>query len=102
MRELWNPKTLNPKTRNTDPNPCSCSCSCWCRMCCREEGRPLFVTMMIYLNETWPDDFHAETLLLDPESQTGIFVRPSPGRIVLMVGFGEGGAKRCVLMHTHA
>ncbi|KAG2451787.1 hypothetical protein HYH02_003565 [Chlamydomonas schloesseri] len=50
----------------------------------RELGRPLFVTVLIYLNDTWPEDNHAETLFLDPETQLGLFVRPAPGRVVLM------------------
>ena len=51
----------------------------------REPGRPLFVSMLLYLNEAWPEDYHSETLLLDPESQTGLAVRPFPGRVLLMV-----------------
>ena len=51
----------------------------------REPGRPLFVSVLLYLNETWPEDCHAETLILDPESQTGVFVRPAPGRMLIMV-----------------
>jgi hypothetical protein len=39
----------------------------------------------MYLNESWPEEYHSETLLLDPESQTGLFVRPAPGRVLLMV-----------------
>lgn len=50
----------------------------------REPGKPLFVSMLIYLNEEWPEDYDAETLVLDPASQTGVFVRPKPGRVLLM------------------
>ncbi|KXZ52552.1 hypothetical protein GPECTOR_9g596 [Gonium pectorale] len=50
----------------------------------RELGRPLFVSVLLYLNESWPEDYHAETLFLDPETQLGIFVRPVPGRVVLL------------------
>ncbi|GIL87072.1 hypothetical protein Vretimale_14232 [Volvox reticuliferus] len=50
----------------------------------RELARPLFVSMLLYLNETWPEDHHAETLFLDPETQLGLFVRPAPGRVVLL------------------
>ncbi|GAX85210.1 hypothetical protein CEUSTIGMA_g12630.t1 [Chlamydomonas eustigma] len=50
----------------------------------REPGKPLFVSMLMYLNDTWPEDYHSETLFLDPESQTGVFVRPAAGRVVLM------------------
>ena len=51
----------------------------------REPGRPLFVSMLLYLNEVWADDMHAETLLLDPGAQVGVFVRPAAGRVLLMV-----------------
>ncbi|GLI63184.1 hypothetical protein VaNZ11_005954, partial [Volvox africanus] len=50
----------------------------------RELARPLFVSMLLYLNEIWPEDYHAETLFLDPETQLGLFVRPAPGRVVLL------------------
>ncbi|GIL50228.1 hypothetical protein Vafri_6459 [Volvox africanus] len=50
----------------------------------RELGRPLFVSMLLYLNEIWPEDYHAETMFLDPETQLGLFVRPAPGRVVLL------------------
>ncbi|GLC46484.1 hypothetical protein PLESTM_001880600 [Pleodorina starrii] len=50
----------------------------------RELSRPLFVSMLLYTNETWPEDYHAETLFLDPETQLGLFVRPAPGRVVLL------------------
>lgn len=49
---------------------------------CREPRRPRFVTVLLYLNESWPDELHAETLFLDPASQAGVFVRPAPGRCV--------------------
>lgn len=51
----------------------------------RERGRPLFVTAMVYLNPgPWPAAFDAETLFLDPGTGTGVFVRPQPGRVVIM------------------
>jgi len=51
----------------------------------RERGRPLFVSAMVYLNPgPWPAAFDAETLFLDPGTGTGVFVRPQPGRVVLM------------------
>ncbi|GFR50258.1 hypothetical protein Agub_g12444 [Astrephomene gubernaculifera] len=49
----------------------------------RELGRPLFVSVLLYLNDSWSEDFHSETLFLDPETQLGLFVRPAPGRVVL-------------------
>ena len=51
----------------------------------RERGRPLFVSAMVYLNPgPWHAAFDAETLFLDPGTGTGVFVRPQPGRVVLM------------------
>ncbi|KAI8463534.1 MAG: hypothetical protein J3K34DRAFT_142799 [Monoraphidium minutum] len=50
----------------------------------REAGKPLFVTLMAYLNAEWREEWHAETLLADPATGTGVFVQPRPGRVVLM------------------
>lgn len=54
--------------------------SATCTRLPREQHRPLFVTMLLYLNESWPEDWHSETMFLDPETQLGLFVRPAPGR----------------------
>jgi hypothetical protein len=43
-------------------------------------GKPYFVTGLIYLNDAWAEDLHAETMFLDPGTQAGVFVRPQPGR----------------------
>ena len=43
----------------------------------REAGKPYFVTMLVYVNNGWPRAWDAETMFLDMESDTGIFVRPS-------------------------
>lgn len=50
----------------------------------REPAKPYFVSSLVYLNDQWPDEAHAETLFLDPESRAGLFVQPVPGRVVLM------------------
>mmetsp|Transcript_1816 Transcript_1816/g.4085 ORF Transcript_1816/g.4085 Transcript_1816/m.4085 type:complete len:181 (+) Transcript_1816:416-958(+) len=50
----------------------------------REKGKPLFVSLILYLNDAWGNDMHAETLFLDDTAQCGVFVRPKAGRIVLM------------------
>lgn len=42
---------------------------------CQEPGRPLFVSLILYLNDEWPSEWDAETLFLDT-SDTGIVVRP--------------------------
>lgn len=46
--------------------------------------KPLFVTMMVYLNPEWTEDLQAETLVMDKKTKTGIFVQPAPGRVLLM------------------
>lgn len=50
----------------------------------REAGKPYFVTMLLYINDGWPRSWDGETLFLDLESDTGIFVRPAQFRAVLM------------------
>lgn len=48
----------------------------------REPGKPRFVTLVLYLNDEWGEELHAETLLVDPTAHAGLFVRPTPGRCV--------------------
>lgn len=50
----------------------------------QDPGRPRFVSMLVYLNSAWPLDHGAETLFLDGSSDSGLYVRPRPGRVVLM------------------
>ena len=52
----------------------------------RSVGRPLFVSALVYLNgpKPWTPGMDAETLFLDPGTGTGVFVRPAPGRVLLM------------------
>ncbi len=54
--------------------------------CCMnlQPGKPLFVSVLVYLNASWPMEHDAETLAVDIDTDTGVFVRPKPGRIVLM------------------
>ena len=49
-----------------------------------EPGKPLLVTLLVYLNEEWERDWAGETLFLDGGTDTGVFVRPRAGRAVLM------------------
>lgn len=42
------------------------------------------MSMLLYLNEDWPMELDAETLAVDIDSDTGIFIRPRPGRVLLM------------------
>eukprot|EP00877_Chromochloris_zofingiensis_P003980 jgi/Chrzof1/13583/Cz08g03060.t1 len=50
----------------------------------REPGKPLLVSLILYLNDEWQRDWDAETLFLDTQTDTGVFVRPKPYRAVLM------------------
>ena len=51
----------------------------------REQNKPLFVSALVYLNpNVWPASYDAETMFLDPGTGSGVFVRPQPGRVVLM------------------
>ena len=45
------------------------------QICVVQRGKPLCVSMLVYLNEAWPPEFDAETLFLDPGSGTGVLVR---------------------------
>ena len=49
-----------------------------------EPGKPLLVTLLIYIDNEWERDWGGETLFLDGTTDTGIFVRPKPGRAILM------------------
>ena len=49
-----------------------------------EPGKPLFITLLLYLDKFWPRNFDAETLFLDDETETGVFVRPKAYRAILM------------------
>lgn len=49
-----------------------------------EPGKPLLVSMIVYLNDDWDRDWAADTLFLDSGTDTGVFVRPKLGRVVLM------------------
>jgi len=51
--------------------------------CNREPGKPLFVSLLLYLDDSWPLDNNAETLFLDSLTETGVVVRPKPYRAVL-------------------
>ncbi|KIY93965.1 hypothetical protein MNEG_13997 [Monoraphidium neglectum] len=50
----------------------------------REPGRPVFVSLLVYLDDSWPKDHDAETLVLDAATDCGLLIRPKPGRAVLM------------------
>lgn len=49
-----------------------------------EPGRPLLVTLLLYLDREWPRQYDAETLFLDTGTDTGVLVRPRGYRAVLM------------------
>lgn len=50
----------------------------------REPGLPLFVSVMLYANQVWEEDWHAETLFSDPATGVGAFTAAKPGRVVLL------------------
>ena len=45
---------------------------------------PLFATLLVYLDADWRREWDAETLFLDAPTDTGVFVRPRGGRVVMM------------------
>lgn len=47
-------------------------------------GKPLFVSMLVYLDEHWRKEWDAETLFVDTNRGIGLIVQPRPGRCVLM------------------
>ena len=47
-------------------------------------GKPLFVSLLLYLDDRWPRDWQADTLFLDGECDVGLVVRPKRCRAVLM------------------
>ncbi|BDA51114.1 hypothetical protein COCOBI_17-3340 [Coccomyxa sp. Obi] len=49
-----------------------------------EPGRPLLVSLLLYLDDAWPRDWAAETLFLDSQTDVGLVVRPKRYRAVLM------------------
>ena len=71
-----------------DGDPASFPNSNWTRQFGRyvnhEPGKPLFVSLLVYLNRFWPKRFLAETLFLDDDTDTGVYVRPKGYRCVLM------------------
>ncbi|KAL4855298.1 hypothetical protein ACK3TF_004052 [Chlorella vulgaris] len=49
-----------------------------------EPGKPLLVSLLLYLNPEWRREWGAETLLLDGQTDGGMFVAPRPCRAVLL------------------
>lgn len=47
-------------------------------------GRPLLISLLLYLDDKWPRQWDAETLFLDNDTDIGIVVRPKRYRAVLM------------------
>jgi hypothetical protein len=46
--------------------------------------KPLFVSMLVYLNPEWRASWDGETLFRDADRCAGLLVQPLPGRVVLM------------------
>ena len=49
-----------------------------------EAGKPLLVSLLVYLNDRWQQDWDAETLFLADDPGVGLLVQPRPGRAVLL------------------
>ena len=49
-----------------------------------EDGKPLLVSLIVYLNGDWDANWAADTLVLDSGTECGVFIRPKPGRVVIM------------------
>ena len=47
-------------------------------------GKPLLVSLIVYCNAAWCEDWDAETLFLADEAGVGLLVQPRPGRACLM------------------
>ena len=47
-------------------------------------GKPLFVSLLVYLDELWRQEWDAETIFLEPAIGAGFLVQPRHGRAVLM------------------
>jgi hypothetical protein len=50
----------------------------------QDPGLPRLVSLIVYLTSSWGLDEHAETLFLDGATDTGVCVRPRPGRMVVL------------------
>jgi hypothetical protein len=73
---------------HADADPMSFPSCEWTRhfghYCNHTPGKPLFVSLLLFLDRTWPPHMNAETLFLDPDSDCGVFIRPRAYRAVLM------------------
>ena len=52
--------------------------------CNGASGRPLLVSLIVYLDAHWQRDWDAETLFLEDGKGVGLLVQPRPARCVLM------------------
>ena len=50
----------------------------------RSKGKPRFVSVLLYLNDKWADEWGAPTKFLDPPTQECYEVFPKPGRCLVM------------------
>jgi probable phosphoglycerate mutase len=47
-------------------------------------GKPLLVSLLVYLDQEWWPEWDAETLFCDADTGVGLLVQPQPARCVLM------------------
>lgn len=75
-------------TWHVDADPSAFPASPWVdtfgHYCNGDPGRPLLVSLLLYLDDRWPRQWDAETLFLDDDTDIGIVVRPKCYRAVLM------------------
>ena len=96
---------LSSNTGATCADPTSFPDSLWRQVhgdyCNREPGKPLFVSLLLYLNDPWPRDWDAETLFLDDQTDVGLVVRPrrqAPVAVCFLGCFASGAAaSQCCL-----
>jgi probable phosphoglycerate mutase len=71
---------------HVDADPSACPGPAWLapEYANGEAGRPLLVSLLVYVDEHWRRDWDAETLFLEQGSGVGLLVQPRPGRAVLM------------------
>jgi len=50
----------------------------------RADGKPRFMSCLLYLNDEWRESWGAPTRFLDVATNTKVDVKPKPGRVVLM------------------
>lgn len=77
------------------PSPWTCAYGDYCN---GEPRRPLLVSLLLYLDASWPREWDGETLFLDDGSECGVAVRPRRYRAVLMDQVQQWSASTCAVL----